>query len=65
MEEDILIKMFPLTKALLCIDCDMVFERPQKTTDIFCPGCSGRSFVYVSKFLNRKEKTNLDVKKKK
>lgn len=43
-----------LDKALLCLDCDTIYEateRKNATGDLFCPRCGSRASHYIQKFL--------------
>ena len=51
-------KMLKLSKAVLCINCETIFERKEKkigTSNNYCPGCGSNTTVFISKFLNRSE----------
>ncbi len=42
-----------ISKALLCLDCDEVFEvkKPEKCGKLLCPSCGASTFVALSKWI--------------
>lgn len=51
-------RMIRLSKAVLCLNCDMVFARKENkigTANNYCPNCASKNTRFISKFLNRKE----------
>ncbi len=39
--------------ALLCVNCDSIFELPEKPCNVVCPVCTSNAYIRLSTILNR------------
>lgn len=39
--------------ALLCVNCDSIFELPEKPCNVVCPACTSNAYIRLSSILNR------------
>lgn len=42
-----------LEEALLCVNCDSIFELPENACNVLCPSCTSNSYIRLSSMLNR------------
>lgn len=48
-------KAIAIDNALLCVNCDFIFELPENHCNVLCPVCASNTYIRLSSVLNRTE----------